>query len=94
MLKSTEDKNEKQLKVIENQGEKQLDATEKNDNFKDYKAKNKAVLKDGLKELIKSYPDSFSNFVKSELKQLPTSEENIDYKRLSEEIFLDGFSFF
>ena len=78
MLKSTEDKNEKQLKVIENQGEKQLDATEKNDNFKDDKAKNKAVLKDGLKELIKSYPDSFSNFVKSELKQLPTSEENID----------------
>ena len=94
MLKSTEDKNEKQLKVIENQAEKQLDATEKNDNFKDDKAKNKAVLKDGLKELIKSYPDSFSNFVKSELKQLPTSEENIDYKRLSEEIFLDGFSFF
>ena len=94
LLKSIEDKNEKQLKAIENQGEKQLDAIEKKDNLKDDKAKNKAVLKDGLKELIKSYPDSFSNFVKSELKQLPTSEENIDYKRLSEEIFLDGFSFF
>ena len=44
------------------------------------------LLKDGLKELIKSCPGPFSTFVRSELKQLATSEENID-KKLLQEIF-------
>ena len=52
------------------------------------------LLKDGQKELIESYPNSFSTFAGSELKQLANSEENIDYKKLSQEIFFDGFSFF
>ena len=46
------------------------------------------MLKDGLKELIESYSDSFSISAKSELKQLTTIKENIDYKKLSHEIFL------
>ena len=37
---------------------------------------------------------SFGNFVKSELKQLATSEENIDYKKLSQEFFLMALFFF
>ena len=51
------------------------------------------MLKDGLKELIESYSDSFRISAKSELKQLTTIKENIDYKKLSQEIFFDGFSF-
>ena len=47
------------------------------------------LLKDGQKELIESYPNSFSTFAGSELKQLANSEENIDYKKLSQEIFFD-----
>ena len=46
------------------------------------------LLKDRPKELIESYPDTFSTFVKSKLKQHATSEENIDYKKLWQEIFL------
>ena len=42
------------------------------------KTKNKTLLKDGLKELIQSYPDSFSTFMKSEQEQLATSEKNTD----------------
>ena len=63
------------------------------------KAKNEVLLKDGLKELIKSYPDSFSTFVKNKLKQFATSEEISDYKKWSflmalvQEIFFDGSSF-
>ena len=61
--------------------------------MKDDKAKNKAVLKDGLKELIKSYPDSFSNFVKSELKQLPTSEEKLTTEGCLKRFFLMALVF-
>ena len=78
LLKAIEDKNKKQLKAIEDLGAKQLDANKENDKLKDDKAKNKMLLKDGLKELIESYPNLFSTFVKSELKGLATSEENID----------------
>ena len=35
----------------------------------------------------------FSTFVKNELKQLTAKEEDIDYKKLSQDIFFDGFSF-
>ena len=67
----------------------------KNNELKDDKAKNKTLLKDGLKELIWSYPESFSTFAKSELTQVAASEENIDKKKLLQEIFFfDGFSFF
>ena len=52
LLKAIEDKNDKQLKAIENQGKKLLDAIEKNDELKDDKAKNEALLQDGLKELL------------------------------------------
>ena len=60
----------------------------KNNHLKYRGTKSKVLLKDGLKELIESYPDSFRTFVKSELKQLATSDENFDYKKLSQEIFL------
>ena len=70
-----------------------LAAIEKNNELKDDNAKNEVLIKDELKELIKSYPDFFSTFVENELKQLATSQENIDYKKLSQEIFFDGFSF-
>ena len=80
------------MKAIENKEIKKLDAIEKNNRLKDDKAKNNMLLKYGLKKLIKSYRGRFSTFVRSELKQLATSEENID-KKLLQEIFFDGFSF-
>ena len=61
--------------------------------MKDDGTKSKVLLKDGLKELIESYPDSFRTFVKSELKQRATSDENIDYKKLSQDIFLMALVF-
>ena len=62
--------------------------------MKDDETKNEALLKDGLKELIESYSDYFSTLVKNELKQLGTSEKDIEFKNLSQESFFDGFSFF
>ena len=53
----------------------------KKNQLKGDKAKNEVLLKDGLKELIKSYPDSFSTFVKNKRKQFATSEEISDYKK-------------
>ena len=100
LLKAIEDKNDKQVKAIENQGKKLLDAIEKNDELKDDEAKNEALLQDGLKELFESYPYYFSTFVKNELKQLATSEKNIEYKKFSQDFFFfcffffDGFSFY
>ena len=72
---------------------KQLDAIEKNNKLKDDGTKSIVLLKDGLEELIKSYHTTFSTFVKNELKQLATKEKDIDYKKLSQEIFFDSFSF-
>ena len=40
-------------------------------------------LKNGLKELIESYPNLFSTNVKNKLKRLGIREEDIDYKKLS-----------
>ena len=55
--------------------------------------KNIVLIKDGLKELIESYPSIFSTFVKNEPKQLAAREEDIEYKNLSQEIFSYGFNF-
>ena len=74
--------------------EKKLDAFEKNNKLNDDKAGSKALFKDGLKEFIQSYPDFFSTPVKNELKRLATSEENIDYEKLSQEILFDDLTFF
>ena len=60
-LKNIEEKSGKQLKTIEDQGEKRLDA--------------------------------ISAFVKNELKELAAREEDIDYKKLFQEIFSYGFNF-
>ena len=35
----------------------------------------------------------FSTFVKNELKQITAKEEDIDYKKLSQDIFFDGLNF-
>ena len=74
-LKNTESKNEEQLKAIKDQREQQFDALEKNNQFKDYEIKNIVLLKDGLKELAESYPDSFSNTAINDLKKLATIEK-------------------
>ena len=42
---------------------------------------------------IGSYPKSFKTLAKDEVKKLATSEKNIDYKKLSQEVFSHGFSF-
>ena len=60
--------------------------------MKDDKTKNIILLKDGLKELIELYPNIFSTFVKNELKKLAAKKEDIDYKKLSQEIFSYGFN--
>ena len=39
-------------------GKKQLDAIKENNQLEDDKTKNIMILKDGLKELIESYPNS------------------------------------
>ena len=83
----------KKLKNIEIKNKKQLEAIEKNNQLKDDETKSVVLLKGGLEELIKSYPTSFITFVKNELKQLKTKEKDIDYKKLSQEIFFDGVSF-
>ena len=36
---------------------------------------------------------SFSTFTKNELKHLAIKKNGIDYKKLSQDIFFDGFSF-
>ena len=46
-----------------------------------------------MNELIESYPSIFSTFVKNELKQLVAREEDLEYKKLSREIFSYGFNF-
>ena len=65
--KSEVKKSGKQLKAIEDQWEKQLDAIKKNQ-LKDDETKNIVLLKDRLKELIESYPKNFNTFEKNELK--------------------------
>ena len=92
-LKNIEGKNKEQLKAIKDQGKRQLDTIKANNQLKDDKTKNVILLKDGLKELTGSYPNFFNTFTKNELKQLATKEEDIDYKKLSQEIFFYGFNF-
>ena len=46
----------KRLKNIEGKNEEQLKAIEKNNQLKNDGTKSVVLLKDGLKELIKSYP--------------------------------------
>ena len=65
--KHIEEKSGKQLKAIEDQWEKQLDAIKKNQ-LKDDETKNIVLLKDRLKELIESYPKNCNTFEKNELK--------------------------
>ena len=61
--------------------------------MKDDKTKNTVLLKDGLKELIESYPNLFNTFVKDKLERLASSEEDINNKKLSQENFSHGFNF-
>ena len=62
-----ERKNKEQLKAIEDLGKRQLDAIKENNQLRDDKTKNIILLKDELKELIKSYPNFFDTFTKNEL---------------------------
>ena len=92
-VKNIRNKNERQLKAIENQRKKQLNSIKKDNQLKDDGTKSMVLLKDGQKDLSNPYRDSFSTFVKSDLKQFATSQENIYCKKLFKEIFFDGFSF-
>ena len=59
--------------------------------MKDDETKKIVLLKDRLNELTESYPSIFSTFVKNE--QLAAREEDLEYKKLSREIFSYGFNF-
>ena len=61
--------------------------------MKDDGTKSKVLLKDALNKSIESYSNSFNTFTKNELKQLVTKEKETDFKKLSQEIFFDGFGF-
>ena len=61
--------------------------------MKNDEIKNVVLLKDGLKELIESYPSVFNSFVRNEVRELAAKEEDIDYKKLSREIFSYSFNF-
>ena len=93
LLKAIEEKNKKQLKAIENQGKKQLDSNEKNNQLKDDRTTSIVLIKDGLEELIKSYPTSFSTLVKNELKHLATKEKILTTKNCLKIFFLMALVF-
>ena len=59
--------------------------------MKDNEKKNVILLKGGLKELIESYPSTFNTFLRNEVRELATKEEDIDYKILSQETFFFWF---
>ena len=61
--------------------------------MKDDETKNIVLLKDRLEELIESYPYFFNTLTKYEVKKFATSEEDIDYKKLFQEIFFVGLVF-
>ena len=61
--------------------------------MKDGETKTVVLLKDGLEKLIKSYAIPFNTFVENKLKQHATKEEDIDYKKLSQETFFDDLVF-
>ena len=67
--------------------EKKIRWNKKNNQLKDDETKNIALLKDGLKELIESYPNILNTFVKNEQKRLAANEKNIDYRKFSQETF-------
>ena len=46
-----------------------------------------------MKELIKSYPGFFKTFVRNEVTELASKEEDTGCKKLSQEIFSCGFNF-
>ena len=61
--------------------------------MKDDETKNAVFLRDGLKESIASHSSTFNTFVRNEVRELAAKEEDIDYKKLSQEIFSYGFNF-
>ena len=61
--------------------------------MKDDKTKNVVLLKNGLKELFESHPSTFNTFVRNEVRELAAKKEDIDYKKLSQEIYSYGFNF-
>ena len=85
--KAIEDKNENQLKAIENQKKKELYASEKNNQLKNDGIKSIVLLKDWLEESIKSYLTSFSTFVKLEIKQFQLKKKILTTKNVSRDFF-------
>ena len=85
--KVIEDKNENQLKAIENQKKKELYASEKNNQLKNDGIKSIVLLKDWLEESIKSYLTSFSTFVKLEIKQFQLKKKILTTKNVSRDFF-------
>ena len=93
-LKIIEDKNKEQLKAIKDQGEKQLDVIKKNYQLKDDETKKCSTLKRWIEKInCITYRSTFNTFVRNEVRELAAKEEDIDYKKLSQEIFSYGFNF-
>ena len=65
----------------------------KSNQLKDDETKNTVLLKNGLKGLIESYLSTFDTFVRNEVRDLAAKEEDVDHKKLSQEIFSYGFNF-
>ena len=92
-MKNTEGKNKDQSDTIKDQGEKQLDAIEKQkENRSKTVEKNEIVyLEDKIDELLEMYSNSFDKKSKALLNTLAKIENKINYKNLSYRILLfDG----
>ena len=88
-LKIIESKNDQQLKAVKDQGEQQLDVTKKNDQLKYDVTKKHNTFTRLSQRLTESNFISFSNGTIDKLKKkLANSYEDIDYKKLSQEIFV------
>ena len=87
-LKNIEGKNKEQLKAIEDQEKKQLDAIKENNKLKDDKTKKYNTFKRRTKRINWIISQLFQ-----QLKQLAIKGEDINCKKLSQEIFSYGFNF-
>ena len=56
--------------------------------MKDDETKNVVLLKDGLKELIESYPNTFNTIVRNEVREPAAKEEDMTTKTYLKRFFL------
>ena len=92
-LKNIEDKSKDQLDEIKDQGEKQLNATEKQNHLKTIEKHKIVYLEDEIDKLFEMYPNSFDKKDKALLNKLAKNENSINYKNLSYKILLPDDTF-